>query len=195
MPVKTLQEFTTALQALIGVPSVLRPFVCEGSPLECDAFIVGFNPATEMDVDFWSYWSEHTGFSKSRWFEDYKLERRNRPLKPGKTRRSEVSNTRRVIDWLSASALPVKCLETNIYSAPSAESSDLGAKDRVSDAFDFLLETVSPRVIVAHGKDAAEHLAGRANTVRILNVSHFSRGWSRERAADLGHEIKIICGQ
>ena len=33
----------------------LRPFVCEGSPIECESFLVGINPASEMSVDFWDF--------------------------------------------------------------------------------------------------------------------------------------------
>ena len=44
----TLDDFERALVALIGRPTDLRPFVCEGSPLTCDVFLVGFNLATTM---------------------------------------------------------------------------------------------------------------------------------------------------
>jgi hypothetical protein len=29
------------------------PFVCDGSPLDCDGLVVGFNPATAHDI--WPY--------------------------------------------------------------------------------------------------------------------------------------------
>ncbi len=48
----TLYEFELQLSDLIGRPTDLRPFVCEGSPLSCDIFLVGFNPATTMETDF-----------------------------------------------------------------------------------------------------------------------------------------------
>jgi hypothetical protein len=49
----TLDDFERALVALIGRPTDLRPFVCEGSPLTCDVFLVGFNLATTMCRDLW----------------------------------------------------------------------------------------------------------------------------------------------
>jgi hypothetical protein len=91
-----LSQFESELGALIGRPSHLRPFVCNGSPLESGVFIIGFNPATEMRGDFWDYWRSEYGFDKTAWFKAYMEERQVRPLKPGKTRRAQVSNTRRV---------------------------------------------------------------------------------------------------
>jgi hypothetical protein len=44
--VMNLDEFDKTLWELMKKQSPdLRPFVCEGSPLECEILIVGFNPA------------------------------------------------------------------------------------------------------------------------------------------------------
>jgi hypothetical protein len=107
--------------------------------LECRAFIVGFNPASASDEDFWKFWDPAIGFDKAAWFQNYVRERKERPLKSGKTRRNSISNTRRVIDWIVSEASPVKFLETNIYSAPSEEAKDLAAHRRFTAPFDFLL--------------------------------------------------------
>lgn len=80
------------------MPTDLRPFIYEGSPLECEVFIVGLNPSSEMNIDFWEFWSTGYGFQKSRRFEKYKESRRERPIKPGMTRRLDISNSRRVIE-------------------------------------------------------------------------------------------------
>ena len=114
-----LDDFEQELEALIGRPTNMRPFVCDGSPLKCRIFIVGFNPATTMKASFWDFWRSGYGFDKKAWFEAYKEERRSRPLKPGRKWRNPVSNTRRVIDWIAEAASPYDCLETNIHSLPS----------------------------------------------------------------------------
>ncbi len=44
-PVQDINFFEKELAALISKPSSLRPFVCEGSPLECKVFIVPPLPA------------------------------------------------------------------------------------------------------------------------------------------------------
>jgi len=184
-----LEVFQRELTALIGRPTDLRPFVCDGSPLECRAFIVGFNPASASEVDFWDFWTPN-GFDKAAWFENYLRERRDRPLKPGKTRRNPISNTRRVIEWILAEASPVKCLETNIYSAATEEAADLPARQRSTAPFDFLLKTIKPSVIVAHGNDAVAHVnAITALGAQVISLPHLSRGWSEARARDVGRQI------
>ena len=189
-----LKSFEDSLVALIGSPTSLRPFVCNGSPLECNAFIVGFNPASASDEDFWSFWSNKSGFDKSAWYQNYLRERRERPLKPGKTRRNLISNTRRIIDWIIEDASPIKFLETNIYSAPSEEARDLCTAQRLTAPFDFLLTTIKPELIVAHGKDAIAYLSEKEIDANIIPLSHLSRGWSEVRARELGRKIAAEYG-
>lgn len=109
-----LNEFENGLLALIGQPTDLRPFVCDGSPLDCKIFIVGLNPASQMTNDFWSFWRSGVGFDKGRWFEAYKADRVARPLAPRKTRRQAVSNSRKIIEWVISEVGLARCLETNI---------------------------------------------------------------------------------
>src|SRR5215218_7019589 len=114
-----LIEFAARLKELTRAPTRLRPFVCDGSPLDCRIFIVGFNPATSLTGDWWDFWDSSYGFRRAEWLKRYIPERATQPLKPGRTRRAPISNTRKVIDWIVDAARPVKCLETNIYSAAS----------------------------------------------------------------------------
>ena len=144
MDTEELSDFSRGMNRLIGRPTDLRPFVCEGSPLECEVFLVGINPASEMSNDFWDFWSDSYGFDKRTWFEKYKLERMNRPLRPGKKRRNAVSNTRRVIEWILEEAKPIKCLETNIYAKAAAQAPDLDRICRITASFErlyFVVET------------------------------------------------------
>jgi hypothetical protein len=190
----SLKSFEEGLEALIGRPTNLRPFVCVGSPLECEVFIVGFNPATSMSVGFWEFWRTGHGFDKAAWLEVYVKDRQTRPLKPGKTRRNPISNTRRVLNWILESAAPVNCLETNIYSAATEKAADLAVQQQNTAPLDFLLANIRPRIIVAHGDDAVEHIQSMTPSARIIPVSHFSRGWSEEAARALGQQIKLACG-
>lgn len=188
-----LEVFERELEKRVGRPTAVRPFVCDGSPLDCRAFIVGFNPATTMDTDFWEFWRSGYGFDKAAWFEVYKKERVRKPLKPGKLRRSPVSNTRRVIDWISDAASPCKCLETNVYSRATDSANELAQEHRNTAPFDFLLEFIKPAVIVTHGKDASHFVQTRWSSGTLICVSHFSRGWSRESARQLGAQIRDGC--
>lgn len=189
-----LDKFEEDLAILIGNPTDLRPFVCEGSPPNCKAFIVGFNPATAMSADFWSFWRPGYGLDKSAWFAEYLKDRQNRPLKPGKTRRPAVSNTRRVIDWILQEASPINCLETNIYAAPTEQAADLALARRMTAPVDFLIDSVKPDVVIVHGKDAAMHLHSKGISAHVTAVPHFSRGWSQSDARALGQRIRRECG-
>lgn len=188
-----LEKFEQDLAAIIGNPTDLRPFVCDGSPLNCKAFIVGFNPATEMTADFWSFWRYGFGFDKSAWFAEYLKDRQSRPLTPGKTRRPAVSNSRRVIDWILEEANPVHCLETNIYASPTEQATELVAARRLTTTIDFLLESIKPDVVIVHGKDATLHLQEKRIAAHVISVPHFSRGWSQSDARALGQQIRSKC--
>lgn len=180
------------MEAAIERPAATRPFVCEGSPLDCRVFIVGFNPATEMTVDFWEFWTPGYGFNKTAWFDAYKVERLNKPLPPGKTRRNTVSTTRRVIEWICEAAAPVRCLETNIYATATPDMASLEAGNRDAALFRFLVEAVKPNVIVAHGKDACREAERFSDRAKILAVPHFSRGWSELKARELGAKVHSL---
>ncbi len=186
------EEFERDLMALIGRPTDLRPFVCDGSPLACSVFIVGFNPATTVSIDFWQFWRSSYGFTKLSWLNTYIEERRVRPLKPGKKRRNTISNTRRVIEWIVEEASPIKCLETNIYAAPSEQATDLSMRLRITAPFDFLLRAINPRIIVAHGSEATTHILEKQPSAHVISVNHFSRGWSQDGARKLGRQIKDV---
>lgn len=178
----SLADFARELQHLIGRPSTLRPFVCDGSPLTCTAFSVGFNAATELVTDFWAHWRDDYGFDKSAWYADYLRVRAGRPLKPGRTRRLAVSTTRRRTELVLKAAAPVRCLETNIYAMPSASAAELATHYRDTSVFAFLLERIKPRVILAHGEEAVAYMRNRKTDAILIESPHFaSRGVSMTR--------------
>lgn len=161
-----------------------------------------------MQAGFWSFWSDKAGFDKSAWFEAYLRERAAAPLKPGKTRRNPVSNTRQRLEWIVEEAAPTKCLETNVFSEATETLSELSTEDRGTEVFRFLVESIRPRILLAHGKDAREaiealaqrtlsegepvlcHVAGARTTV--LAVPHLSRDWSQDRARSLGRRLRDL---
>ncbi len=133
----TLIGFREGLQQWIGAGCTARPFVCDGSPLACRAFIVGFNAATAMPRPFWHYWDDAAGFRRELFAADYAA--------LGKRK-----GNRRVIEILSDSLLP--CLETNLYPTPTPRARGLADEDRKTDVFEFLFDTIRPRLVFAHSK-------------------------------------------
>ena len=68
-----LKQFDKRIREL--VPPNSRPFLCEGSSLDCDIFIVGNNPGT--DTPFWEYWELPYGCRKSEWLDDFNERHKN----------------------------------------------------------------------------------------------------------------------
>ncbi|MEQ1940797.1 hypothetical protein ABMA32_00095 [Mesorhizobium sp. VNQ89] len=183
----TLNGFEQELAALIGRPTDLRPFVCEGSPLSCDVFLVGFNPATTMEADFWEFWRPDYGYDKVAWFQRYIEERAAKPLKPGKTRRLPISPTRRNMECFVEGAVGARVLETNIYAAASDDMRSLDVASREIAPFRFLLDAIRPKVIVVHGKPAVEAIQRFDTPAKVIaSDHHFSRKTSKEAARTYG---------
>lgn len=171
--------------------------MCDGSPLDCRAFVVGANPATALARDFWDFWTPGTGFRKAQWLESYADERRQR----GKRAQS---NTRRILDRVVAAA-GVRCLETNVFSTATATLAELSASARVTDPLDFLLLSVRPAIVVTYGEDARRHVETRVpvrvpvgefaratapwGEIMVRAEPHFSRGYGYAAAEALGAAI------
>lgn len=209
-PSISLTTFTQQLTQQLAQLQQPRPFVCDGDPLTCDVFIVGFNAATEMKAPFWQFWSNEQGFNRANWFATYVKERAEKPLKPGKTRRLAVSRTRACIELIVGELAPWRCLETNLYMTATASANELAAAQMDSSTFDFLLASIQPRFLLVHGTEARQHLEqatgcglqpNSANPV-VLNgcpllifpISHLSRGWSNARCTELGQQLATLAG-
>ena len=197
-----LRIFREHIQDLIGTADHVRPFVCDGSPYDCVAFVVGINPASK--VPFWPYWSDETGFNKRAWLDQYREQRMSEPSKENRTLRRPISNTRQRIKRIAKAASPTKILETNLYALPTSRASELRSKDKDAQVFDFLLAEIAPRAILLHGKDPADHFRkqfGYAPTpefneiminkksVYVAAVAALSRV-SYDRASELGKTIQ-----
>lgn len=206
-----LRTFEGGLRDLIGEGKELRPFVCDGDPLQCKAFIVGTNPATGMKSSFWHYWDETTGFCKERWREEYAAQRG--ACGDGDKRKS-VSPTRKRINEIVKAAAPsgsagrVSVLETNLFSSATQREKDLPAAQKRTEVFEYLSYAISPKVVFAHGKPVRRYferkfriqlpldggfadvsLNGRRR--RIFAWRHLSRAkWPPGAAEKIGHAIR-----
>ena len=144
-----MHNWTQILKAVIPSPCYERPFVCDGFPDTCEVLVIGNNPATRLTVDWWSFWTDTSGFDYEHFLEVYKTERH----KAGK--RSELSPTRWRLNRIRDKGL--NCIETNVS---SNEGSD-GIKDKISnhDVLKVLLNKMpSLKGIIAHGKVAHKYL-------------------------------------
>jgi hypothetical protein len=171
----TLAAFEDTLRSLLDGAPDARPFVCHGSPFECDVFIVGTNPAT-CSVPFWSFWETGRGFNYEAWLSEYI---RLRQESEGQRKRPALSPTRRMISRLTQAihkATHHRVLETNVFATPSRRASELDRDAKDTRVFEFLLHVLRPQVVVVHGREARELVPVLLQPQRRpLDVSHNDR--------------------
>lgn len=174
-----LQTFETHLRQLIGDPTPLRPFVCEGSPLECEIFLVGIEPATELKKEFWDFWKPGHGFDREAWLTTYLQERHAAGKRP-------VSPTRRNMDQFLAGAEGAKVLETNVFAGPRPRYRKDGSEIRAP--FRFLLQAIQPKVIFVHGGPAKKEIAALNLTIPTIEANHLRYQTTKEMAREYGQQ-------
>ncbi len=157
-----LKEFRERLQTLETIENA-RPFLCDGSPLTAQVFIVGFNPATSLKHSFWSYWSDDHGFDRSQFMKDYLFWRRMKGARP---------RIQAIVDQFPNGT----CLETNICSMPTARAAQLTKEDRRTAAFEFLLESVKPEIVFLHSNEPIRFLHHRTG-VEAMTVEPQQAVW------------------
>jgi hypothetical protein len=138
-----LKEFDKRLRKIVAKNT--RPFLCEGSPLDCDLFVVGNNPGTE--TPFWDYWELPYGCRKSRWL------KRFWELHAGE-RKPVRSNMEIIFSQLDG----VNYLETNAYPPWSRMTTDLKKHEKNNEVFEFLLETIQPKLVFAFAAHPKKYL-------------------------------------
>ena len=205
---KKMEEFKSGLAKIVGNPCVgLRPFVCDGSPLDCRVFLVGINPATDMPENFWDarFWNDGSGFDKEKWLVAYRAVRKN----AGK---SEHSPSRDVIGRIVDAARPASCLETNLFSIQALCEDGLQGRKKDTAVFEFLLQEIRPRVVAVFSEDRKlrkearrilgvgcaesrnlEEFGGKVfpcgNGVTVVFVRHYTR-WSHANARKFGEWLR-----
>ena len=186
-----LREFRSNLQKIEKrLPSDISwPFLCDGSPLKCRIFVVGSYPARKIEEPFWGFWDDTHGFKRAKFIK--KLE----DLTGGLTR------TRRYLEIVVDAAGPSDTLETNIYPYEKLKAMDSTAEHKRTDAFDYLLHTIRPQIILAYGSEAKKFFRNRSiafeenrlNTInldglriKLLPRQQLSYRTSHEKAREIG---------
>lgn len=172
-----LHHFEAKFKALIGKPTNLRPFVCDGSPYACRIFIAGQNPATSTS-NFWQFWSAE-GMDREAWCKSYLAEREG--ARPSPTRKRIERIAERV-------GLPI--LETNVYATEAASGTRLRGEEREVSVFRMLVEEIRPVVILAHGKKAQEEVKRISPPCHVIELPHLS-GLGAPRGFNWETELEI----
>ncbi len=169
-------DWATQLRHIVGSPLYgQRPFVCEGYPTESHVLIIGTNPATPLNMDWWDWWNSERGFDYDLFMSRYiNARRRMRKSLLGATRRRFI----RITDTLQSKfRLNLKTIESNVYRREARSEEQLwGYKesDRYpnNEVLHLLISGLQmPKVVIPHGTSAA--------------------AWLTEQAAELPPNIKI----
>lgn len=138
----------------------LRPFTCNefNDITASDLLILGKEPATELNKDWWCFWSAERGF-------DYKtFERVYNEVTAG-----NPSNTRKHYNYLKSKGF--KCIETNVY------SNSTGKEPADNKWVVGLLISNLPNLkgVIAHGDEAKKCLSNLSipASVKKLKMYHF----------------------
>ena len=161
----TLREFRSQLEKIERrLPSPISwPFLCRGSPLKCRIFIVGTNPGAKVEKPFWSFWTDSRGFKRAEFIRE--LTQLDGGLK----------QTRKTVENLVDAAGQKVTLDTNVYSFWSPRAKYLTAEEKKTDVFEYLLHSIRPRIVLAHGDEAKQFFRKRGITlmgdrVRPINL-------------------------
>ena len=135
------------------------------TPYECRIFIVGENPATKMEKPFIAnYWSDCTGFLYCDFYRDYDAQKERKGNRPR-------------LEQFVDGAIPIPCLETNIYATPSRSGESLPEGERDTTLFKFLLREIQPDAIFLFAKASIEYFESRfeckLNGNRFVTVDVF----------------------
>ena len=67
-----MKDWKALLKKVIPSPCFDRPFVCDGFPSASNLMVIGENPATSIDKDWWLFWNTETGFDYEAFLADYR---------------------------------------------------------------------------------------------------------------------------
>jgi hypothetical protein len=186
----TLAEFEQEIRILAG-DKAGWPFLCDGSPFDCQIFLVGINPV--VGVPLWDYWSPESGVNRTAWLSAYRKERK-------------FTQTRHRIEWLVEVIRPeARVLETNVFHHCSPRESGLDPKLRDPKVFTFLLETLKPKIVFVHGglavrefkkvtktdfkRDTFTKVNYKGSTFDVLSDKHLYN-WSRDKVEQLSVRLR-----
>jgi len=193
----TLSEFDKELQRLMneakdeyaaarkkaGLKEIdlvcIRPFTCDGNPLDCNVIITGLNPGTDTKVRFSDCWMpDSVGFD----------------LKNFRAAMGKVTPTTKKIDDIILCVPNAKFLVTNLSPWPgeTEKKTDRTTKRlKTGQAFlSFLLRAIPHGVVVAHHR---YYLTKRkvSNLVPpdALRYNHFSPQGGEKSAEEIAQDI------
>jgi hypothetical protein len=144
-----------------------RPFVCDGNPEDCRVMIIGENPALELNVNWWDFWCDDTGFDLHKFNEQFQQQQK--------------SKTHKALEklWEPLRNAKEKCLVTNRFrneNRGGAKKSKAPAKN--DDVLELLLSELKQlEAVVAYGVHAIDFIEQQplSDHVHVELLPHLTR--------------------
>lgn len=180
----TSNEWINSLKSLqIPLPCFPRPFICDGLPQDHKVIVIGNSPSRDIEVDWWSFWTED-GFDYRRFKTEY-------------TKRFCESETRKnFINSIIIKLKPITIIETN------ASMSKYAHKYSNREVVKTLLGNVpNLKAIIAFGRHGCG-LAGKSGKLRPYinlpdeSIYEFKHPYARISAEEREHifyKVEIAC--
>ena len=131
----SLEEFERTLHELIDEDHPNWPFLCQGSPFECEVAVVGINPGT--NIPLWPFWSLPYGCNREGWVKTF-WQLHKGDQKPTRKRMNIL------FDFLRKEPHPIKCIEMNLYPYYSPSIAELAPPLKDVRVFEYLLTAIKP---------------------------------------------------
>jgi hypothetical protein len=153
------------LHTLLPKPCFDRPFVCDGLPEKCVVMVIGENPAMRLEMNWWTFWDDASGFDFQKFESIFEAKRKTEGKRP-------ISNTRARLIRLRNAGL--RCLETNAFRNEGLGGNSGGVSN--ADLLQtFLKELPRLKAVIAHGSVAKAFLCNQPLPphVRYFPMQHF----------------------
>lgn len=198
-----LQQLRSTLEQHLDKDTPARPFICTGSPLDCDIMMVGYNPSRDVGLASFDaeIWDDEKGFDRERFVEFY--DRAGHEQKSIAWNRNHLFQ-QNFIDEMAG----YRIVETYLYSTITAKKSLLTDQQKSTQVFDALVASVKPKIIMTQNIDVAKYFERATDTLLrrndfnavtyqghhciILPISHLSKKWNFNELARLRDEIETL---
>jgi uracil-DNA glycosylase len=154
---RDMKTWTELLEKVIPSPCNDRPFVCNGLPDASKVMVIGENPATPTNKDWWSYWDDKKGFDYDAFLIDYKKNKNEQRKNAGKKELPEVFDGVRN-RFYHIRAKGVECIETNVYRNEKPDGAGKNRKINTALLKTLVVNNKNLKLIIAHGDKAQEGL-------------------------------------
>ncbi len=120
------RRIAAQLHTKLPKPCYDRPFVCDGLPENCVVIVIGENPFLDLRVDWWTFWSDDSGFD----FRNFEILFEEKSIASGRHPKTRIALDR-LLGPLRDGGLG--CLDTNVFRNEKRGGHNAGGNEQKND--------------------------------------------------------------